>query len=548
MVESPKIQQQQQQQKQQGPRVVAVTKRKRDTNNNNIEKQQPDGMVKLSPKQNHNNNNNNNNNNSSATPNNNISTPQQKRVSSMPAIVYSMDSFGNIQITSGSATPKIKPKTTNDPSLDKSLKANDLVLKSSTKNNLVPSTSSSPSLSPTSPGEGTFHLIEHISDREEEEVDGSASYLDNLQQQQQLHQQQPQQTHSSIPTITKVTRTNMSEVEYQNGHIKRPDNLVIRTNNLHKLTPDISQQPPEHNVIVEKTQEHKLNTSQHQQSSDHHKVTVEKTNQQKPSTPQNLPSDHTVTVEKTQKHKLVDETELKKTKQRCKPPEIAEDELINKNTDDDDDDNPYEDLDDTVRESTSSEEHLNSRGHRPPPVLPKPSKEDIRLLLERRHSSELVDENGDPLYAPITKTTKSSKLSHVETPKPNNDTSPKLPASNNASPITDKFVTSLATKEEEDVTLAAQTQIANTITTSDLVDENGDALYAPVIKTHSKRDNNSISPSDSTQSKTTKSTTSEVSVFSDSGFSSDVSPVDPFVDEPIYATPERSPTETTPSK
>ena len=585
MVDSPKLKQHQQ--------VVTVTKQKLGTNNNGSknEQQKTAGMVK----QNQNNNNNNNNNNNSSNTKS-IGTPKKKRVINMPAIVYSMDAFGNIEITSGSATPKITPKTSDtystksDPSLEKSPKTNNLVIKTSTMDHLVKnttnlSTSSSPSLSPTSPGEGTFHLVEHISDREEEETEGepgsshsksfqyhsrnanthpinvdsqqrdkdysnmelsttqmipsksatitnstsanseanhSLAQQQHPQQKQQHQQQQPRQTQDSISSIHKAMRRDKSEVEYEDGYIKRPDNLVVRTinpqsTNIHNPQ-TLNQSGSKHDVTVEKTHRHNLDKSP--QIVPEHDVTVEKSHQKKPQKPA---FGQNTTIEKTHQYRLVDNIKVEKTHQH-KIQDIKKDE------------------------------HLNSRGHRPPPVLPKPTKEDIQLMLGRRKSSvELVDDNGDPLYAPITKITKSS---HGK-PSANNEPSPKLTFSNNnASPTSDNTETfniqpSPFTEDELAGTASTtvQTQLPNTITTSDLVDENGDALYAPVIKTTTKC-TTVTSTSDPTITSTTitKSTTSEISVFSDSGFSSDVSPVDPFIDEPIYATPEHSPTGSTPNK
>ena len=393
MVKSPKVQQ--------GPRVVAVTKRK--SNEKHLHQ---------SSKQNHTKNSPQGQNSESKMP---------------PTIVYSMDSFGNIQITSGSSIPKISPKTNNDPPVigDQLSKTND---HSQSSNHSSSSSQSSASSSKESRkialGEGTFHLVEHVDDKEEDKVseDGDKRTSSDFKQNHNIiandthdsmglqsevkpntikvatsistqsiasssanrSQHQPHPTPHGIS----VTATRKSPIEYENGLIKRPDNLVARTH--------------------------------------HQSETLQQA-----------------------------ENISKKTQQ----PVSFENEAV---------------------------EHLNSKGHRPPPVTPKPKKEEI--LLKKRNPSELVDENGDPLYAPVTKATKTSKLKH--------------------------------------------SKISNTINhaSSDRFDE--ETIPVGLSKSTQNHFPN-------------KSTTSEVSVFSDSGFSSDVSPIDPFLDEPIYAMPESSPTETT---
>ena len=426
MLESPKIQ---------APRVVAVTKRKRD------------GAVTLSSKENQTNTNAlhrlGDSTNNTAAPN---------------AIVYSMDAFGNIEITSGSMTPKIKSKTKNTDTLVERTRQD-----SQQKNPLPPPTKTIPdeegksnNLKPTTAhkthkrllsigSRGTFHLVEHIDDKDEDEEEEERDYevieKDRKEGRSALEQENLEHTHQN-----RTEHSPFIEVEYENSQIKRADNLVSRTQQ--QINPKTIQQSDE-------------------QEEDRNNAT------------DSLGNNPSIVLPVQ--------------------PIVHGDE------------------------NGVYIEHLNSKGHRPPPVSPKPNKEEIARL-KGPQPSELLDDNGDPLYAPVTKITKTKKQSEKA-------------------------------KSDSSSSATAQTQLHRVITTSELTDENGDALYAPVIlsKPPKSSDHVSVNRDESSTDEWThvhsrmRSTTSEnVSVFSDSGLSSpdNVSPVDPFMedDEPIYAMPEVSPT------
>uniref|UniRef100_A0A7M5WLA4 Uncharacterized protein n=2 Tax=Clytia hemisphaerica TaxID=252671 RepID=A0A7M5WLA4_9CNID len=149
-----------------------------------------------------------------------------------------------------------------------------------------------------------------------------------------------------------------------------------------------------------------------------------------------------------------------------------------------------------------TENHTNSKGLRPPPVTPKPSKES----LSRPDTPELLDDNGDPLYAPVVKNKKSAsrESSSDRPPVP-------LPYSGWKGAADLQLGATASQEGKADVFVQS----------SDLLDENGNPLYEPVISTK-------------------KTISRGASVLSDSGISSEPSP-DAFKEEPIYALPEVSP-------